>query len=510
MKKINELKAGALLSYVNLGLGCIIPLFYTPVMLDILGQSEYGLYSLSSSVTSYLSLLNFGVGAVVVRYITKYKVTDDYVGVRKVLGLFLTIYSVIALLVCAGGVILSSVSDVFFSEGLTPAEVQKLKILIVIMSLSMAITFIQSVFSAVCVAFEKYIFQRVIAIMGTVAVPAFNLLILFAGFGSAGMACVGAILQLLFTLLYIIHTTKRLGITPIFKNMPTNLLKELFGFCAFVFLASVVDLLYWSTDKVLIGATLGSAAVAVYNVGGVFTSMMQSMSSSISNVFTPRVTTLVVKKAPVSEISELLIRIGRIQFLIVSLILSGYITFGKKFIFFWAGAGYSDAYYIALLTMIPLAIPLIQSIAFSTVMAQNKHHFRAIAYAVIAVVNLVATVIVLPHFGIIGAAACTGIAFILGNGIIMNIYYYRVIGLDIPGFWKNILKMAIVPIAAAAVFSFLISRFSLIENIIQFLTAVVLYIIVFGLLSWFITMNRYEKELLLGLLKPILRIKNKP
>ena len=62
MKKNNELKAGVLLSYVNLAIGMIIPLIYTPIMLRLLGQAEYGLYSLSNSVISYLSLLTFGIG----------------------------------------------------------------------------------------------------------------------------------------------------------------------------------------------------------------------------------------------------------------------------------------------------------------------------------------------------------------------------------------------------------------------------------------------------------------
>ena len=45
-KQINQLRAGALLSYINLAIGCLIPMLYTPVMLELLGQAEYGLYSL--------------------------------------------------------------------------------------------------------------------------------------------------------------------------------------------------------------------------------------------------------------------------------------------------------------------------------------------------------------------------------------------------------------------------------------------------------------------------------
>lgn len=68
-KHINELRAGVYLSYINLLLGSIIPMFYTPVMLKLLGKSEYGLYSLANSAVSYLSLLSFGFGSTILRYL---------------------------------------------------------------------------------------------------------------------------------------------------------------------------------------------------------------------------------------------------------------------------------------------------------------------------------------------------------------------------------------------------------------------------------------------------------
>lgn len=503
MKNPNELKAGALLSYVNLAIGCIIPLLYTPIMLRILGQAEYGLYSLANSVISYLSLLNFGVGSVVVRFVTQYRAKNDDDGARRVLGLFVTIYSVLATIVFIGGIILASVSDIFFAEGLSASEIERLRILVVILATGMAITFPQSVFSSVAVAYEKFIFRRLLNIVSTIASPIINLAVLVAGFGTIGMAIGSTIGQFCFTFIFLLYCKKKLGIYPIFHQMPTQLLRELFGYCAFVFLATIVDLLYWSTDKVLIGARLGSAAVAVYNIGGVFTSMLQNMSSSISNVFTPRVTTLVVKDASKQEISDLLIRVGRIQFLIVSFILSGYIVFGRPFINLWAGSGYMDAYPVALLTMIPLAVPLIQSIAFSTIMAQNKHQFRAIVYAIIAVINVISTYIVLPYWGIIGAAACTGIAYTVGNGLIMNNYYYRVTKLDIPCFWKNILRMAIIPLATTLIAWPIVNVQYQKISPLSFLLGVVIYSILFFTLAWKFMMNEYERGLICGMLQKI-------
>ena len=108
--------------------------------------------------------------------------------------------------------------------------------------------------------------------------------------------------------------------------------------------------------------------------------------------------------------------------------------------------------------------------------------------------------------GITGAALCTCVVFVLGHGIIMNWFYYKKIGLDIPGFWKNILKMTVVPGGMAAVC--LAIGFE-IGNLWQLLGGIVVYTGVFCGLSWLFSMNRYEKNLVLGLLGKLLPRKDK-
>lgn len=503
MRQINQQKAGVLLSYVNLALGSIIPIIYTPIMLSILGQQEYGLYNLSASVTNYLSLLNLGMGSAFVRYAAKYRGENNIDGIKKLMGMFICIYSAMALLVCVGGGILSVFADNLFAEGLTAAEISRLRILIVLMAVNMAISMPTSTFNSIATAFERFAFSKSLAIVETIAVPGLNLAILYMGGGSIGMAFVALGVQIAARAVTFIFCQRKLKITPRFKNMPTHLLKEIAGYCFFLFLSTIVDMLYWSTDKVMIGAILGTAMVAVYNVGGVFTSMMQNFAQALSQVFTPRIVMMATKKdqSP-KEISDLMIRIGRLQFFIVSFILAGYTVFGQYFLRLWLkDSSYDSAYYIALLTMVPLAIPLIQSIAYSTMVAQNKHQFRAIIYAVIAVVNAVSTYLVLRRFGIIGAAVCTTVAFLLGNGIIMNIYYHRVIKLDIPRFWLNILRIAIIPISLVVTGLLFVHYIWPPTSIPIFLGEVAAFSVIFWALSWFLSLNSYEKQLLTGFIK---------
>lgn len=196
------------------------------------------------------------------------------------------------------------------------------------------------------------------------------------------------------------------------------------------------------------------------------------------------------------------------QYLLVSLILSGYIVFGIPFIHFWSGDEYRDAYFVALVTIIPLSIPLIQSIAYNIIIAQKKHQFRSVMYVIIAVINVISTYIVLPYYGIIGAAVCTGISYLLGNGIALNIYYAKVIGLDISGFWLNIGKMTIVPGVLTVIGGLLVNKIIPVTTIYRFLLEVGIYTLLFVVLSWLFTMNKYEKELFRGVVRKFLHKKD--
>ena len=222
MKQINQLKAGAILSYVNLTISTVIPLLYTPVMLRLLGQAEYGLYSLSNSVISYLSLLTLGLGGSILRYLTKSQTEGDRDALEKTAGLFVVLYSLIALLSLVVGIFFTYFTGTFFAKGLTAWETQRLNVLIVIMSLSAAMSLLSVPFSSISICYERYIFRRIVEMISTIAVPILNLIVLYAGFASIGMALVSTAMQLVLFFLNVFFCTSRLKIHPQFRNLPSR------------------------------------------------------------------------------------------------------------------------------------------------------------------------------------------------------------------------------------------------------------------------------------------------
>lgn len=492
--RINQLKIGVILSYVSMAASTVISIVYTPVMLRLLGQSEYGLYSLSSSVVSYLSLLSLGFGSAYIRYYSKYNKNDDQVGVAKLNALFLTVFTILAAIALLAGIVLVLNTDLVLGGKLTNAELSKSSILMSFMVVNIVLTFINSVFDSYVTAHEQYLFQRVLKLLTTVLNPFLVLPLLLMGYKSISLTLVTTSLTFISLLININYCRKKLHMQFNFHNMDFKLLKEIGYFSFFIFINMIVDQINWSVDKFILGKYLGTTAVAIYSVGSQINSYYLTFSTSISSVFIPRVNRLVVEGNKQKEITELFTKVGRIQFMILWLILVNFAFYGQYFINKWAGEGYETSYYVALLLIAPVTIPLIQNLGIEIQRAMNMHQFRSIVYLLIAIINVFISIILCQYLGEIGVALGTGISLLIGNGLIMNIYYHKKMKIDIPYFWYNIFKF-LPGIVISVVLSAIVKFFIRGNTFSTFVIGIVITSLFTVLGYWFLGMNNYEKGL---------------
>lgn len=504
-KNKSQLKVGIILNYINLILGNLIPIFYTPIMLSLLGQSEYGLYKLASSVTSYLSLISLGIGSAITRYLIKANTEAGKKAEEQVLGLFMVIFQVIAVTSFVIGVILTLNLQIWYGDSLTTIELSRMRILVFLMVCNTALNFSLSPYISVVSTHERFIFLQCMNIILTCAGPLLNILVMFAGYKSVGMTVSSVILAILSRYIYFIYVRYKMKIKAQYKNMPIYLLKEILTFSFWIFIANVVGQLYNATDTVMIGMVpaLATTGTAIYNVGATFNNIVFSLTTGISNLLAPKTNKMVFAGASNHELTSLSIQVGRLQGYIFSLVVTGFIAFGQPFIFYYAGSGYSDAYWVAVFMMVPNMIPLVQSVCLSIIIAQNKHRFRSLVYLGIAISNVIGTWFLMhTALGIIGAALMTGIALIIGQGFVMNWYYQKKTGLEMGRFWKELGKVYKIPICMCIV-TLLLSQFIDFYNIGVIIAGVIIYVIVYCILSWKFTLNQYEKSLCLDLSKRI-------
>ncbi|MBR1677277.1 MAG: sugar transferase [Clostridia bacterium] len=304
----------------------------------------------------------------------------------------------------------------------------------------------------------------------------------------------------------IIYCVGKLKMEISFRNPNFRLLKEIFVFSFFIALNQIIDQINWQTDKVILGKVVNGSAVAVYAVGAQINSMFTSFSVAISGVFAPKVNMIVQeqKEDCDNQLTDLFIKVGRLQWYILALILTGFVFFGQFFISRWAGEGYENAYWVALLLMTPAIIPLIQNIGIEIQRAKNKHQFRSVVYAIMAVMNVGISIWFAMLWGEVGTAIGTTISLLVANGLIMNIYYQKKLGINVLKFWKLIIKTLPGMILPVAVGTFLMLFYNF-NSLLDFSLLILAYAVLYSISLYLFGINRDEKLAINGLIKKVVR-----
>ena len=480
----SQIKSGVVLGYVNMVVSILVSLIYVPIMLRLMGQSEYGLYSLVASVIAYLSVLDMGFGNAMIRFVSKSKVKKDNEEEKRINGLFLLLYLIIGLVALLIGLVLVfNVSNIF--KALTVAELAKAKIIMAILVVTVAISFPLSVFDSYVIASEKFTFSKALVLIKNIMYPLTMLPFLFLGYKAIAMVIISSAYTLVMHLINLYYCLKKLDMKIYFsfKIVDKELFKSILAYSLFIFLNIFIDNLYANTDQVILGIVSGTAAVSVYAVGVKITTINQNFSTNISGVFFPRVTKTLEEENGVKKVSDIFIKVSRIQLYVLGLILFGFVIFGKSFIYLWVGEEYISAYYIILLIIVPGIIPLTQNIGISILQAMNKHKFRSLIYLFIAILNIAISIPLAIKYAGVGAAIGTAFANVVGQIITMNIYYFKVAKIDIPKYWRNFISFMLpLVIVTLGIIYFTWNIYMSLFNMCLF---GVLFVIFYGIYTYF-------------------------
>ncbi len=512
----SQIKSGIVLSYVFMAISMVAGLLYTPKMLELLGQSEYGLYTIATSVIGYLTFLNLGLESALIKYSARYIAEGDTDGEHRLGGSFMKLYTALGTVALVCGVFVALTLDPgmpfgFLTAKLTPAETETLKGLLLLMTANLALSFPLGVYGAVITAHEKFTFRKVISIIREISMPIVVLLVLFMGHKSFALVLIHVLFNVAVLLSDYVYARKVLGYKVKFGKMDRVVFKEIANYSVFIFIGMVVDRISDATNSLVLGAVSGTVATAVYGIAVQINHYYLNFSASIGSFFFPRIVSMSVKEASDRELSDLFIKVGRVQLFVISLICSGFIVFGRDFVRMWAGEEYAFAYYMIVIMMIPTLISRSQSLGTQILLAKNKHKFRAIFYLVVVLADIAVSIPLAMWFGQyspaaagIGAALGTALATLIGPVIVMNIYYKKVMHLDIGGYFRSTVPI-LLEVAVLTALGFAMNTLWVVDGWLILGAQIVIYLLVFLPTIYFVSFNAYEKSLVQGIFKKFKR-----
>lgn len=493
MKK--QISRGIALSFFSQIITIIVGLAYTPIMIRILGQSEYGLYQLVLSVVNYLNLMNLGFNGAYIRYyVLARNKNDDDNEVANVNGMFMKVFLVItALCLFAGAILYFNIG--ILGKQLTTEDYSIAKKLLVIMVVNLAISFPNSLYVAYMSANERFVYQKVVGIIINIAIPVLNLPLLYMGGGSVSVVSVTLILTIIRLIANIWYCYDKLQMKINIGFFNKEIFKELLGYTLFIFLSDVVDQLNSNVDKFLLGRLTGTIAVAIYSVGYNLKNYYTTVSWIVPEMFVPEANRLAVDRTKENELTNVFVKVGKFNNYLMLLVLSGFLLVGRQFVCLWVGEEYEISYYATFILMLAGYIPAVQTLGVNIQNAKNMHRMRSIVYLCVACVNVVASIFLIKMWGVVGTCLGTLFTTLLGHGLFMNYYYHHKIGLNIFIFWKEMFKW-LIPVSILTIVSSRVLKFVVIDSWIRLIGFCCLYGCVYIVLLYCIGLSGEQKKVI--------------
>lgn len=493
---MSQLKKGALLSYINILLSNIIGLLLTPYIIHSLGDIQYGLYSLIGAMVAYIGILDFGLNNTIVRFISKYKAENNKKDEENFLAITMRLYGLISFIVLCLGVVLYQYFDVIFLESMTIEEIELAKTMFMFLIVNLAITLPGGAYTAICSAYEHFVFPRAAIIIRYIIRSLSVVVLLYLGGDAISIVLLDTIVNILFILVIYVYTQTKLNVKMVLHSFRFLHVREILSFSIWIFLYAIVHQFQWNAGQFIIGVNLDTISVGVFAVGIMLGGYYAAFGGVINSVLIPKANQVVVLNSSGMTLTSLMVKYSRMNAFVMSLVFCGFFLFGEEFIILWVGKSFILSYKVALIMMIGLSILIVQGFGNSILEAKKKNQFKSLLSISTMGFAVVAGYFFSKNYGILGVAVPLCIAMII-NGLVMNLYFMKIFNFKPFVFFRESLLKVFFYHTLLIIIFFYLKSFYVIQSWATLIGFITCFLITYFLVTYLLIFNDSEKEILL-------------
>ena len=499
-----QIKKGAIASYIGVVFTIITGIVYTPWMIAQIGKENYGLYTLSLSIIS-LFLFDFGLSDAVTKFSSKIVYSKDKSQMQNLTNLFFRLYSFVMILIfIALFVMYFFIPQIYLELSVEEANLfQSLYIIVATFSV-LSLPFIP--LNGILKSYEKFSAIKVIDLAQKFISLALITLALLLDYGIYSLVMINAIVGILSILVRYYFFTKITKLKFSISRRSVNVdLKDILRFSGWNGVVSISQRLVFTITPSILGIMSGSVSIAIFGLAASIEGYFYTFASSLNGLFLPKITRLynLDGNKSHSRITELMIKVGRIQIMIIMLLFIGFVFLGNDFIELWVGIGFDKVYISSIFLIIPSIFYLPQQIAQTSIIAADKIKDQSLVYILMALINLGLAFYFSSFLGAVGAAIAIMISYTIRN-IGMNYIYKVKLNLNISKFFIDVFVKLIPTVIIVSLFGYVISRTFAMNTWTLLLMKTVGISTIYAICIWLLYMNKFEKILLISTIKFVL------
>lgn len=491
----DQKKAGLILSYMNLALGMVMNFILLPIMITAFSDETYSLYKVIQSIAGPLAMFNLGLSGIATRCIAKFNASAEKNKDAKEnsLAMVLLVAAVMAVAVLLAGICLVWLIPYLYRDAYSADLLVVARQLMAVFTLSAAVNIFVDIFRGCVAGNEYFAYQSGVALFHTAFRLLVTLLGIWAGMQILGIAMITLVDNVLTLLLLMGHTLGKQRERFHLISWNKQEFRVMLSFSGAILLQTFINQVNNNMDIAILGTMVtNKTVITMYSAALTIYAVYNSILSVVSGFFFPKTVRMIEEGSSAEELTELVIKTGRFQTTIAVGIIFAFSLFGRDFVSLWIGEEYKAAHLVALVLLIPVTIPLVQNACLNILDAQMKRMFRSVVLAIMAVLNLLISILAIPVIGFWGAALGTCLSLIIGHGFVMNLYYKKRIGLNIRRMFREMFRGVLPCGVCAAALSLPATRYTG-DSIVSFAGGCLLFCGIYGIFLWNMGWNEDEK-----------------
>jgi O-antigen/teichoic acid export membrane protein len=384
-----------------------------PVMIDRLGLAQFGVWAVTGALAQYARLLDLGITNALSRFVALHDAEGDRRAVEETIGVGL-------LAACGVGVLMIAVAALaapVVSDVLGVLSTGEMRIVLVSAAGISIMLLVDAVLIALPIGLRQMIPPNVAGTASNTVNFLFSIgaLVLSTELTTYALANVAAgVISVFFSLAALLYVGK-----PPFARRPS--LKRGRGILSFGLksqLVTLADLVNLQTDKLVIAALLGPKTAGAYELANRAVQGVLSLGTLTLSAMIPTATADIVKRGR-QVIREYFTRYS-VRSLSIALPLFGALCVSVPYVFvLWLGEIPPDTVEIVILLSLTFAVNMTTGVPMTLVVSDGHPGVVAQTAVLLVILNISATIVAAPLFGLWGVLLATVAAQLVVSTIFM-------------------------------------------------------------------------------------------
>ena len=381
----------------------------TPFIIESLGREGYGVWTLITALTGYLSLFALGVPMASVRFLAQHVAERDVAKINQVIGSCAGLY-----LMIGGGVLaLGGALTLFFLQLVdVPSTLQAAAPLaLALMTVQVSAGFIGLLPEGILMAHHDFVLRNLVRLGGVLLRLGLTVSLLWWNASLVTLAVDQlASISFDFGVCWLLERRRYHGVRINLAIFNTGALRRVFSFSVYVLLLGAGTRLIFETDALVLGAFRGVGDIAYYAVANSLVVYVMDFVLAIAAVVAPMATRLQTE-GRLDDLREVFLKWSKVAFTLTILVAAFLFVLGPRFIGWWIDPSFEQpsGTVLQILVISSLVFLPVRGVALPTLMGLGKPKVPAVAFLLTGVANLILSIALVKPLGLAGVALGTAI-----------------------------------------------------------------------------------------------------